>query len=99
MTITKYHGKYVEIAVYVFINALFPLISQMFQNFDPSTRFYLSISLFTLIIVMNFCRAFTRGYVRLVYWVSIFLNFLSFVSLGMVSYIYAVRMLPYLFLS
>lgn len=97
MIVTKYHGKYVEGAIYVAINAVMPLISKALFSFDFSMRFYLGISLFVVITAMNFCRTFAGGYVRLVYWVTILLNLTSFILLGMVSYIYAARMLLYLF--
>jgi len=97
MLITKYHGKYVEMVIYITINALIPLISRFFGSFDFSTRFYFGIFLFAIITVLNFFRTLSGGYVKLVYWITILLNMASLIFFGMVSYIYAARILPYLF--
>ena len=74
-----------------------PLISNVFVSFDFSTRFYLGIFLFALITVLNFFRTLSGGYVRLIYWTTILLKMASFILLGIVGYIYAARMLLYLF--
>jgi len=96
MSIFAYHGKGVETLIYLTINVLLPKISYAFTGLDISVRFYIGIGLSVFVLALNISRAALGGYLRLIYGATIIANTISFVFAGMISYIGAILIIPYL---
>lgn len=96
MMITRYHGRCAGFAIYIVINIMMPLVLNFFVNFDISTRFYIAVCLFFVMTALNIFRMRAGGYLRAIYGMTIFLNVLSFILFGMLSYISAIPFILYL---
>lgn len=91
-----YYGKRIELIIYLIINGVMPLISSLFSELGVSFKFYLALALFILILILNTLRALIGGRLRLIYGATIVANVLSFLLLSMLSYIFAIPIIPYL---